>query len=279
MDNMKKEDLIGQVEETTDTIDPWRVRAFGATLGLGDVSDAIGSDLPIGWHWGFFLPTVPRAGLGPDGHAARGGFLSSDTFARRMWAGGRVSVVQALRIGETATRRSTVLGVSEKEGKSSSLVFVTIRHDITGEEGAELSEEHDIVYRGPSKKPVVPKVAPTDAQWSEVVTLDPVLLFRYSALTFNSHRIHYDADYCRTVEGYPGLVVHGPLTATLLLHLAARKCPSARISDFSFRGISPLFVSEDITLAGKKTDTGATLWATNEAGGLALRAEVTFAHG
>ena len=270
------ESKIGQTETTTDIIDVWRVRALAATLGLGDVSDAPGAILPPAWHWAFFLPVLAHDDLGPDGHAARGEFLSPVDLPRRMWAGGRIEIAQPLSIGETATRKSTVMGITEKQGRSGRLVFVTMRHEITGNDGGSVTEDHDIVYRGPTDTKVSPPAAPTDGEWTEIFTPDPVMLFRYSALTFNGHRIHYDVDYCRKVEGYPGLVVHGPLTATLLLHLARQQCGGAAVTGFSFRGISPLFIPGNITLSGKRTETGASLWAANADGGLAVSAEVTF---
>jgi 3-methylfumaryl-CoA hydratase len=163
--------------------------------------------------------------IGPDGHPKRGGFLPPVPLPRRMWAGSRLTFVQPVRVGDALTRESRILDVSGKEGRTGHLVFVTVRHDYSLASGLAITEEHDIVYRDnpqPGQPAPKPTPAPTDSQFSREIVPDPVLLFRYSALTFNGHRIHYDRSYVTEVEGYPGLIVHGPLIATLLLDLLRR---------------------------------------------------------
>ena len=272
-------DWIGKTEEATDWVDPWRVRAIAATLGRTDISDAEGATLPTGWHWCLFPPIVGRDETGPDGHALRGGFLPPVELPRRMWAGGRIDVQRPLTVGEAVMRKSTIDSIVEKEGRSGPLVFVTVRHEFFGGEGdPAFTEEHDIVYRGPGGPASTPPPVSEPAVWSETVETDAVLLFRYSALTFNGHLIHYDVDYCRDVEGYPGLVVHGPLMATLLLGLAEANSDGRAIRHFSFRNISPVYAPDPITLGGRPIDDNtAELWVGNVDGGLVIEAKVSFA--
>jgi 3-methylfumaryl-CoA hydratase len=199
-----------------------------------------------------------------------------------MWAGGRLTFTAPLPIGAEATRTSQVMSVTPKSGASGSLVFVTVRHQLAHQDQLCVTEEHDIVYRPlpqPGAQPPAPKMAPADAAWSRTITPDPVLLFRYSALTFNGHRIHYDRSYVTEVEGYPGLVVHGPLIATLLADLLARHMPQVRMTEFSFRAVGSLFDIEPFTVCGQPDPDGRTvrLWAQNMRGELAMQAEATLA--
>ncbi|MFC7554560.1 MaoC family dehydratase N-terminal domain-containing protein [Pseudoroseomonas wenyumeiae] len=197
---------------------------------------------------------------------------------RRMWAGGRLSFHAPLRVGMAVTRTSTIANVSSRTGASGELVFVTVRHEVRedGQGAVLLTEEHDIVYRSATGAAVkAAPEAPSAGAWQRSLVPDAVMLFRYSALTFNGHRIHYDRDYVTHEEGYPGLIVHGPLVATLLLDLVRREMPEARVTGFSFRAMSPLFDGAPVTLNGNPPDGEGrvTLWATNPAGGLAMRAE------
>jgi 3-methylfumaryl-CoA hydratase len=199
-----------------------------------------------------------------------------------MWAGGRLTFAHPLPIEAIATRTSTVLNVTPKTGASGSLVFVTVKHELAHEARLCVTEEHDIVYRplpAPGAAAPAPRMAPADAAWSRTITPDPVLLFRYSALTFNGHRIHYDRSYVTGVEGYPGLIVHGPLIATLLADLLQRELPQARMAAFSFRAVGPLFDIEPFTVCGRPDPDGRTvhLWAQNQRGELAMQAEATLA--
>jgi 3-methylfumaryl-CoA hydratase len=271
---------VGRMKTIRERIAPERVAALAATLGLeGDYS--VGADLPPGWHWIFFNPFVPRQALGTDGHPKRGGFLPPVSLPRRMWAGGRLTYDRPLTIGGDGSRESTILKVEAKSGRAGKLVFVTVRHVIACDGIACITEEQDIVYREavvPGTPAPAAAPAPRDAAWSEVVQPDTVLLFRYSALTSNGHRIHYDQQYARGEENYPDLVVHGPLTSTLLQGVAARRGgrPLAR---FEFRGMSPLFVGSSFKLEGKMVDGGGRafdLWASGPNGELAMRASAQF---
>ncbi len=272
---------IGRTETLTDRIDLGKAHALSATLDLPS-SPVEGGALPPLWHWMYFWSVSPASLVGPDGHPQRGGFLPPVTLPRRMWAGSRVIFRGALPVGAMAERTSLIKSVNVKQGKSGPLVFVTVAHEVAVNGEPVILEEHDIVYRDPPQAgdaPAIPKAAPTNAQWSQQIVPDPVLLFRYSALTFNGHRIHYDRSYVTEVEGYPGLIVHGPLIATLLIGLAARELPGREISSFAFRAVSPLFDIEPFSVHGRLEEDGrsVTLWAANARGELAMQAEATLA--
>jgi 3-methylfumaryl-CoA hydratase len=268
---------VGRSEVITDQIDIGRAVAMAATLDL-PISPALGDALPPLWHWMYFWPAVPASQLGTDGHAQRGGFLPPVSLPRRMWAGGRLQFLAPLPVGAQAERVSRIKAVEVKQGKSGPLVFVTVAHDISVQAKPVIQEEHDIVYRdvlqvGDSLSN--PKLAPTDAHWSRQISPDPVQLFRYSALTFNGYRIHYDRSYATEVEGYPGLIVHGPLIASLLTDLLGRELPDRTMSEFSFRAIAPLFDTEPFSLHARLEPDGkhVVLWAANSRGELAMQAE------
>ena len=237
-----------------------------------------GSRLPSCWHWLYFWPVMPQSQLAPDGHARRGGFLPPVPLPRRMWVGGRLRFLQPLFLGDPVQRQSTIQSISEKQGRSGRLAFVTVRHLITGPRGPATEEEQDLVYRDPARvgetRPVGDPL-PTDLQWTEALTPDPVLLFRFSALTFNGHRIHYDHPYVTGVEGYPGLVVHGPLTALLLLDAAERHRGSEAVR-YTYRAVAPLFSGEAITIGGRATaDPEKTeVWAAGPGGRTAMHGAV-----
>ncbi|MFM9974657.1 MAG: MaoC family dehydratase N-terminal domain-containing protein [Beijerinckiaceae bacterium] len=271
---------IGRSETREERLSPFPSNALAATLDRNDPPYREGSDLPPLWHWLHFLAISPLSEAGPDGHPARGGFLPPVPLPRRMWAGSRLAFLTPLLIGETCRRRSTVTKVEHKAGKSGDLVFVTVRHEIAGESGPAIEEEHDIVYRGlatPGATAPAPVDASENADWSFSVTPDPVLLFRYSALTFNAHRIHYDLDYVTKEEGYPGLIVHGPLIATLLLDGLRRARPEARVTRFSFRAVAPTFHIDPFTVRGQVTAAGhARLWAEKH-GALTMDSSAEFA--
>jgi 3-methylfumaryl-CoA hydratase len=266
---------IGRTESRADAVTAWPAVALAATLDRRDPAPGPGDALPPGWHWLYFLEAAPASELGPDGHPKRGGFLPPVALPRRMWAGGRLEFRRALRVGESI-RRDATLSIEPKQGRSGNLVFVTVRHSVSA--GGELAviEDHDIVYREAAKSgdaPPPPKPAPREASWRRELVADPVMLFRYSALTFIGQRIHYDLEYCRNVEGYPGLVVHGPLQVILLLDLARRNEPRP-VRRIEYRALHPLFHFERFTVNGNPAPDGAQaqLWTANSAGNQALAA-------
>jgi 3-methylfumaryl-CoA hydratase len=266
---------IGKTETRSDQVTLTPIAALSATLDRDDPPPRPGDPLPAPWHWLYFLPLHRQSELGPDGHPERGGFLPPVPLPQRMWAGNRLEFHRPLRVGESLTRTSRIEKVQYKEGRSGPLVFVLVRHEIANADGLALTEEHDIVYRGPSRASDAPP-APAVAAWERTVHPDDVLLFRYSALTFNPHRIHYDRRYTTQVEGYPGLVVHGPLIATLLVDLQRRNLPASQVSRVAFRAVSPLFDTAPFSVCGQPEDgKSVRLWAKNSAGGLAMEATVT----
>jgi 3-methylfumaryl-CoA hydratase len=245
MDGDALDRWVGRTETAEDVVDPGRMAALSATLDRPLADCAPDGALPPLWHWTHFQVWVPASAIGPDGHPRRGGFLPPvHDLPRRMFAGGRLAFPGPVFPGERIVRTSTITRVAEKAGSTGRLVFVTVRHLIEGPRGPAIEEEHDIVYRGlagPAVKAAPPPPPPPEGGLARTVTPDPVLLFRYSALTANGHRIHYDRRYVTEVEGYPGLIVHGPLQATLLADLVSRLFPARRIARFSFRAVRPLF--------------------------------------
>jgi 3-methylfumaryl-CoA hydratase len=271
---------VGKTETATDTVTPAPIAALAATFDIDARQPVAGDPVRPLWHWLYFLEIRRQSELDVDGHAQRGSFLPPIALPRRMWAGGRCEFRRALRVGETYTRTSRIADVQHKEGRTGSLVFVFVRHEIAGAEGVAVVEEQDLVYRENAKPgdPLpLPRPAPAGAVWNRAVQADDVLLFRYSALTFNGHRIHYDRRFATETEGYPGLVVHGPLVATMLLELLRRHLPEARVAKFEFRSVSPLFDTGSFALHGKPESDGKTvsLWATDAEGGLAMAAMAT----
>ncbi len=269
---------IGRRDTVTDHCDLRRVGDFAAALDL-DAAPEPGDALPPGWHWMFFNPMVRARDLGVDGHPKRGGFLPPVKLPRRMWAGGRLSFRAAIPIGAVLRRYSEIVNVELKHGRSGSMVFVLVRHRVFADEVFAIEEEHDIVYRdAPAPDAPAPpfETPPGEAQWQRSIVPDPVLLFRYSALTANGHRIHYDRSHATQGEGYPGLVVHGPLTATLLMGFA-ESVMGRPLVRFSFRNKAPLFDLAPFTIAGAPAADGtARLWATTPTGALATDAAATF---
>lgn len=279
-DDVRLQEWVGRSEIARDWIAPERCRSMQATLDHMDPPLADGDPLPPLWHWLYFWTIAPRSGLGRDGHPALGGFLPPVGKARRMWAGSRVRFPRPLRIGDRAERVSTIAEVTAKTGRTGRLVFVTVRHEITGSDGLAIIDEHDIVYRedvgtGVAGRPGVP--APADATYTEEVKADPTMLFRYSALTFNGHRIHYDRDYATRVEGYSGLVVHGPLLATLMVDLAVRSWPGREIASFEFRGQRPIIDTDPFNVcAAPRDDNCLDLWVADANGWLAMKGSAEF---
>jgi 3-methylfumaryl-CoA hydratase len=283
IDTLRIQDWLGRSVVVEDRVTATPVRALAAALDRDDPTPRDGDALPPLWHWLYFLPADRQSALGEDGHARRGGFLPPVPLPRRMWAGGRLEFLQPLRIGQVLTRTSRVADIRSKAGRSGPLVFVRVEHEIANGKGVALRETHDIVYRdapgkGADANPVPPPAA-ADEHFTRSIVPDAVLLFRYSALTFNGHRIHYDRSYVREVEGYPGLVVHGPLIATLLVELLRRERPGVGLTSFTFKALRPLFDTAPFSLCGRIDAGGgsATLWARDPQGALAMQAAATFA--
>ena len=260
---------VGNVQEKSVVVPEDLDRVLRGVLDLPPES---GSGPLNGLHWLLFDEFVPASEIGPDGHPRRGGFLPPVELPRRMWAGSRIEFLAPLVAGDEVTRRSTILSVTPKEGKAGPLVFVTVEHVVSSARGELIREQQDIVYMNIT--PAAGRPEPTgfhsETEWSTTVAPDEVTLFRYSALTHNSHRIHYDVDYAREIELYPSLIVHGPLTATLLMWYSTQCSGDAPLRTFSFRGQSPLFVGDPIRLEARRAEDGLQSSARNAAGGVGM---------
>jgi len=274
---------IGRRQVLEDTMTRTPLDALGALLDHEAAPRLAGSPVPPCWHWLYFLPTPRQSGIGPDGHPRRGGFLPPVPLPRRMWAASRLSFHAPLRMGRQVERQSVITDVRLKEGRTGPLVFVSVDHEFAADGQLAISERQDIVYRDapPPHASAAPGIKPPDqAQWSRCIVPDEVLLFRYSALTLNGHRIHYDRRYATTVERYPGLVVHGPLIATLLLDLLSRNLPDAKIESFSFRAVRPTFDGAPFSTHGRlQAQDTAKLWACDSEGFVTMEAIATLSAG
>lgn len=269
---------IGREEQTRDTIRPEPANLMEMTMDRDPVLKP-GDALPPLWHWMYFLHAAKMSDLGRDGHPALGGFLPPVDLPRRMWAGGRLGFSRPLEIGAEATRTSVIQDVRLKQGRTGALCFVTVRHTVTSGGQEAFWEEHDIVYReDPRPEDRAPAPKPAGDDWAVTETVEPseVMLFRYSALTFNGHRIHYDRPYAREVEGHGGLVVHGPLIATFLADLARRQNPGQAMTGFEFRAVSPIYDGRPFTIRAATPDGKMPLAAANADGGLAMQAVAVF---
>jgi 3-methylfumaryl-CoA hydratase len=254
---------VGRQETARDCVTARQARQMAATLEVAGRFDD-GDPLPALWHWMGWTPEAAMSGLGPDGHPARGGFLPPVPLERRMWAGGRLTFLAPLVVGEVLERRSEILKVVEKTGTTGRMVFVTVGHEVTGAAGLAIREEQDIVYVAMPDRyaPPPPLPAASGPDWQDAIGIDTVRLFRFSALTFNAHRIHFDLPYATQVEKYPGLVVHGPLQAMLLMQAARVRRGNQMPASFQFRGTRPLFHHETLTLQGQPPEAGVQALAT-----------------
>jgi 3-methylfumaryl-CoA hydratase len=276
-------DWIGRSETLRDQVTATPVKALTAVLDHAPQPVDTGTPLPPLWHWLYFLPLHRQSEIGADGHAKRGGFLPPVPLPRRMWAGSQFEFRSPVRVGDSIERTSTIADVSVKEGRTGQLVFVKVRHEVrcNGAADPAIVEFHDIVYRDAKRPGDVeppPQPAATGAAWQREIVPDDVLLFRYSALTFNGHRIHYDRKYVTEVEGYPGLIVHGPLIATLLLDLLRRQAPGADVAAFRFKAVRPTFDLHPFRVNGQpQPGDGKTvqLWAQDHEGWLTMDAVAT----
>jgi 3-methylfumaryl-CoA hydratase len=266
---------IGREHSTRDMVRLAPILGFQATLDWPELSAPSDGIIPYLSHWLYFLPADPMNQLADDGHPRRGGFLPPVSLPRRMWAGSRIKFIRPMRIDSQVVRRSTIGDVKEKLGRTGRLVFVRIDHEISDHAGLLISESQDVVYREAHTRDsvaAVPQRAPVCSDWIREIIPSPALLFRYSALTFNSHRIHYDFPYARDAEGYAGLVVHGPLIATLLLNELVHYRQGVEVDNFEFRAIKPVISPDPFFICGSVHGTIATLFAHNSAGDLCMQA-------
>ena len=277
-------DWIGRSEVVHDMATPTPYAALSATLDWPAERPPAGTPLPPLWHWLYFLPLYPQSEIGADGHVRRGGFLPPVPLPRRMWAGSDFEFHSPLQVGDQLERTSTIADVKEKSGRTGSLIFVKVRHELrrNGSSEVALTEHHNIVYRAaaaPDDVAPPPQPAPASGAWERHIVPDDVLLFRYSALTFNGHRIHYDRKYVTEVEGYPGLIVHGPLIATLLMDLLRREAPDARVRRFEFKAVRPTFDIHPFSVHGEPAADGKSvrLWGRDHEGYLTMDATATLA--
>ena len=264
---------IGRTAEDEDIVTPRLAAEYDATLAPTLARVALG-DAPLALHWCLSPSISPMAGLGSDGHAAKGEFLPPVPLPRRMWAGGTVETRGPLRIGDMVRRRSIIADIVVKEGRTGMLCFVSVDHEYSTTRGVALTERHDIVYRGATDAAtkVPPPVEPRESDLTWEVEATPTLLFRYSAMTFNGHRIHYDQPYVTGVEGYAGLVVHGPMQASLMFNLAAELDGGAP-AQFRYRGLSPLTAGQRFRIrAVRRPDGGIQCWTENAAGQICMEA-------
>lgn len=276
IDHLQK--WVGNSESRSQVIDAFPARALAGLLDR-DVIPADGDALPLGWQWLYFLDAPARAAIGADGHPERGGFLPPAPLPRRMWAAGKLQSLAPLIIAEHATKVSTVRKVEAKRGQSGPLVFVTVAHEFQQQGTTCAIEEQSLVYRE-APTAIAPlaagELSGTQPEWSRDWQPDPPALFRYSALTYNGHRIHYDRDYATQAEFYPALVVHAPLLATLLLDLLHRERPAISPRGFEFRALRPAFDTEPLRICGSPDPAGASLWTADARGSVGMKARAIF---
>ena len=264
----------GKQETHEDVISLTTAQAMAATLDWEELPQA-GDELAKSWHWLHFLATARQSKIGPDGHPERGGFLPPVPLPRRMWASGKAAFHSPLIIGNKVRKVSTVKSVTHKKGGTGNLVFVVVEHEIYSGDTLAISDTQNLVYRedpDPKAPPPKPMAPPGQAEFSRVVNPDPVLLFRFSALTFNGHRIHYDRDYAMNEEGYSGLVVQGPLSASLLLDLVRTELSGVEVEHYDYRAVRPLIDGNPFQIQGCKTDEGLSLWVINHEGAMTMQA-------
>lgn len=268
---------VGRSELREDNLVAAPVDRLSATLDHPSSLAGPAGILPPCWHWLYFHDAEPISGLGADGHPRRGGFLPPVPLPRRMWAGSRVTFLSPLMLGDVARKQSTIIDIRQRHGGSGALLFVTLKHEVFVNDKLVIEEIQDLVYRDGdiTRRKTLP--APDGAQWHRKLTPDSVMLFRYSALTFNSHRIHYDRNYATEEEGYPSLVVQGPLTATLLLDLLRRRQPTTTLAWFEFRAVAPVLEGLELTLQGRRDGELIALWASDAEGSLAMEARARVA--
>jgi len=271
------QEWVGRTHTANDVITAYPLRALSAALGRDDTDADVGTVLPYLWHWMFFLPAHRPHELRPDGHAHGSGFMPPIPLPRRMWAGSKFSWNNdnPLRVGDSATRVSRVESINCKPGRTGELVFVKMRHEFQNESGLSFVNEHNTAFRGPAERgdpPSAPVATEQVATWQRELIPDEVLLFRYSALTHNTHRIHYDWQYATQAEGYPALLVQGPLIATLLIDLLRRERSDARVRSLELKAVRPTFAGRPMRINGRQENNKVLLWAQDHEGWLAMHA-------
>jgi len=269
---------IGRTQEATDIVTAQLVKGLRATLFQKIGEPTTGDAAPFTVHWCLAQPVFPMSMLGPDGHPTRGGFLPPVPLPRRMWAGGEIQFLDSLRVGDESTRTSRIADVTVKTGSTGQLCFVSVEHTVTSPRGTAIRERQDIVYREMGSAQAAAKAPPPPpiAQHRETHVSDPVLLFRYSALTFNGHRIHYDRDYVTKVEGYPGLIFHGPLQAAFIVEMAAKLRGGRPPKKFTYRGVQPLFEGSEFSINANDNGDAMDLWTANDAGQPTMKGTATW---
>lgn len=273
---------IGTKIEDTDIITGWPMAAMNATLDRDEAAPAPGTPIPQGWHQFWFLPLTRPGELSPDGAAKSTGVVPEMPLPRRMFAGTTWTFHQPLRVGDACRRETELTDIQMKSGGTGMLVFVTVVSRIYGPNGLAIEEERGTAFReavaeGASSGVPKRETPPADTVWKREHSCDEALLFRFSALTFNTHRIHYDAPWAMDVEGYPALVVHGPLSSTLLINFVRDMNPGKTIKSYRMRARAPLFANTPITLVGKPTAEGCDCWSLTPEGTIAMQVNVTFA--
>jgi len=269
-------------QHDTDLVPAGAAAAMHSLLDAPGDPPRTGDPLPTLWHWMAFVPRVPQSQLGADGHPAKGTFLPPVPLPRRMFAGATLDLPTPIAVGEPIHRRGVVSSVEEKTGRSGSLVFVKVAYDYDAGGASAISEVQDIVYREPvpgsgdrATSPS-PDLVPDEWTWARDVEITPTLLFRFSALTYNAHRIHYDREYATAVEGYPGLVVHGPFQAVALAELCRRHAPDRRLTRFEFRAVGPAFDDGPLLLRGRPDNDRVTLAAFDHHGRQTVKAHAAW---
>lgn len=274
---------IGRIRQDEDLVTRAPLASMAAMLDKDPSLAGALDRLPPLWHWLYFHAPARQSRLAPDGHPSRGDFLPPIPLPRRMWAGGRLTFYHDIPVGCAITRTSTIENITQKQGRSGRLAFVLVNHAIATDGKRAILEQHDIVYRDPPGSNTDPAdlseaaLAPQEWDFSRQHSADIALLFRYSALTFNAHRIHYDRDYAVGEEGYPGLVVHGPLLATLLMELLTENQPEVRLTKFAFRALRPVFDNQPFRACGNLLEDGqCQLWIANQDNHLCMEATARF---
>jgi len=271
---------VGRTETATDVVTAAQANLMRLAFGRREPEFKDGDALPPGWHVIYFTPRFAPSELRPDGTPAHSALMPDMPLPRRMFAGQGFRFHRPVRIGQTLRQETELTDIALKSGSTGTMVFTTVVSRIYGPDGLAIEDERRIVYReevkagernqAPKREP-----APADAPWRRAVTVDPILLFRFSALTFNSHKIHYDREWATKTEGYPGLVVHGPLTQTLLIDFARDHAGGRAFTSFTTQARAPLFEGAPFELRGKPGDKGCELWAVTPEGTVAMSASVT----